>query len=135
MKPTAISIAWVFAASFYAAAAIGFIPNPLLGPHGLFVANSAHNIVHLLTAVGFTVVAMLSETASTRFMQAFGVAYLLTGAIGLVMLGSRAEGDLLHLIHINWLDNYLHLGLGIVIGSAGWFSRRQTNRPMVASQT
>ena len=32
MKPTAISIAWVFAASFYAAAAIGFIPNPLLGP-------------------------------------------------------------------------------------------------------
>ena len=135
MKPTAISIAWVFAASFYAAAAIGFIPNPLLGPHGLFVANSAHNIVHLLTAVGFTVVALLGETASTRFMQAFGVAYLLTGAIGLVMLGSRAEGDLLHLIHINWLDNYLHLGLGIAIGLAGWFSRRQTNRPMVASQT
>jgi hypothetical protein len=32
MKPTAISIAWVFAASFYAAAAIGFISNPLLGP-------------------------------------------------------------------------------------------------------
>ena len=135
MKPSAISIAWVFAASFYAAAAIGFIPNPLLGPHGLFVANSAHNIVHLLTAVGFTVVALLGETASTRFMQAFGVAYLLTGAIGLVMLGSRAEGDLLRLIHINWLDNHLHLGLGIVIGSAGWFSRRRTNRPMVASQT
>jgi hypothetical protein len=32
MKPTAISIDWLFAASFYAAAAIGFIPSPLLGP-------------------------------------------------------------------------------------------------------
>ena len=39
MKPTPISVAWVFAVSFYAAAAIGFIPNPLLGPHGLFVAT------------------------------------------------------------------------------------------------
>ena len=75
MKLTAASVAWVFAASFYAAAAIGFIPNPLLGPHGLFQTNTAHNLVHLLTAVGFTVVALLGETASTRFMQAFGVAY------------------------------------------------------------
>ena len=75
MKLTATSIAWVFAASFCTAAAMGFIPNSLLGPDGLFVTNTAHNIVHLLTAVGFTVVALLGETASTRFMQAFGVAY------------------------------------------------------------
>ena len=58
MKLTATSVAWVFAASFYAAAAIGFIPNPLLGPHGLFMTNTAHNLVHLLTGVGFTVVAL-----------------------------------------------------------------------------
>ena len=30
MKLTPISVAWLFAASFYAAAAIGFLPNPLL---------------------------------------------------------------------------------------------------------
>ena len=41
MKPTATSVAWVFAAAFYAAAVIGFIPNPLLGPDGLFMANTA----------------------------------------------------------------------------------------------
>ena len=35
MKLAAISAAWVFAASFYAAAAIALIPNPLLGAHGL----------------------------------------------------------------------------------------------------
>src|SRR5262245_41469681 len=81
MKLTATSVAWVFAASFYAAAAIGFIPNPLLGPHGLFVANTAHNTVHLLTGVTFTVVALVGSKASVVFMQAFGLIYLLTGVI------------------------------------------------------
>src|SRR5262245_25881154 len=121
MKLTAVSVAWVFAASFYAAAAIGFIPNPLLGPHGLFMANAAHNIVHLLTGVGFTVVALAGPKASVVFMQAFGVIYLLTGVIGFFATGLDGEGHLLGLVHLNALDNFLHLGLGVVIGAAGWY--------------
>jgi hypothetical protein len=69
MKLTATSVAWIFAASCYAAAAVGFLPNPLLGPHGLFVADTAHNMVHLLTGVGFTVVALAGSKASVVFMQ------------------------------------------------------------------
>src|SRR5262245_49465633 len=82
MKLTPISVAWVFAASFYAAAAIGFVPNPLFGDHGLFVSNTAHNLVHLLTGVGFTIVALTGSKASVVFMQAFGLIYALTGVIG-----------------------------------------------------
>jgi hypothetical protein len=134
MKNLAITLAWAFAAAFLGAAVTGFVPNPLVGRHGLFVTNTAHNLVHLATAVAFVVVALRGETASIRFMQAFGVVYLLTGAIGFVTLGSQAEGHLLHLVHINRLDNYLHVGLGIVIASAGWVSRRYTNRPVVTSQ-
>src|SRR5262249_29795960 len=110
MKLTATSVSWVFAASFYVAAAIGFIPNPLLGPHGLFVANAAHNIVHLLTAVGFTVVALAGPKASVVFMQAFGVIYLLTGVIGFLATGHGGDGQLLGLVRLNTLDNFLHLG-------------------------
>ena len=94
MKLTATSVAWVFAASFYAAAAIGFIPNPLLGPHGLFQTNTAHNLVHLLTGVGFTVVALAGPKASVVFMQAFGVIYLLTATAGKKALGPAAERGL-----------------------------------------
>ena len=65
-----------------------------------FVTNTAHNVVHLAMAIAFVAVALLGETASIRFMQACGVVYLLTDAIGFVMLGSRAEGHLLHLIHL-----------------------------------
>src|SRR6266446_1280096 len=115
MKNLAVTLAWAFAAAFLGATVMGFVPNPLVGQDAFFVTNTAHNVVHLATAIGFVVVALLGENASIRFMQAFGVVYLLTGAIGFVMLGSRPEGHLLHLIHINWLDNFLHLGLGIAI--------------------
>ena len=121
MKLTATSVAWVFAASFYAAAAIGFIPNPLLGPRGLFQANTAHNLVHLLTGVGFTIVALAGPKASVVFMQAFGVIYLLTGVIGFLTTGFGGNGYLLGLVHLNTLDNLLHLSLGVVIGAAGWY--------------
>jgi len=126
MKLTATSVAWVFAASFYAAAAIGFIPNPLLGPDGLFVANTAHNLVHLLTGVGFTIVALGGSKPSVVFMQAFGVIYLLTGVIGFLVTGQGGDGHLLGLVHLNTLDNFLHLGLGAVIGVAGWYFHAQT---------
>jgi hypothetical protein len=126
MKLTAISIAWVFAASFYAAAAIGFIPNPLLGPDGLFMANPAHNLFHLLTGVGFTLVALAGSKASVVFMQAFGVLYALLGVIGFLATGLGGAGYLLGLVHINTLDNFLHLGLGAVIGAAGWYFHAQS---------
>jgi pimeloyl-ACP methyl ester carboxylesterase len=119
MKNLATTLAWAFAAAFLGAAMMGIIPNPLVGPDALFVANTAHNLVHLATAVAFVVVALLGERPSIRFMQAFGVVYALTGAIGFLTLGSQADGHLLHLIHINWLDNYLLVGLGLAIGSAG----------------
>ena len=131
MNLTATSVAWVFAASFYAAAAVGFIPNPLLGPGGLFVANTAHNIVHLLTGVGFTIVARAGSRASVVFMQAFAVIYALTGVIGFLATGLGGEGHLLGLVHLNTLDNFLHLGLGAVIGVAGWYlhARSASVRP------
>src|SRR5215468_8933387 len=112
MKLTPISVAWLFAASFYAAAAIGFVPNPLLGAHGLFVTNTAHNIVHLLTGVGFTIVALAGSKASVVFMQAFGVIYALTDLIGFLVTGHSGDAHLLGLVHINTLDNFLHMGLG-----------------------
>lgn len=129
MKNPAVTLAWAFAAAFFGATVLGFVPNPLVGENALFVTNTAHNLVHLATAVGFVVVAWLGAKASTRFMQAFGVVYMLTGVIGFVMLGSAAEGHLFHVIHINWLDNFLHVGLGIAIAAAGWYSHRSAGQP------
>ena len=135
MKTTAVTLAWAFAAIFLGATVTGFVPNPLVGEGSLFVTNTAHNFVHLATAIGFAIVAALGQMASIRFMQAFGVIYMLTGVIGFAVLGSAAEGHLLHVIHINWLDNFLHLGLGVAIAAAGWYAQNQARQPAVAPQS
>ena len=122
MRIRPITLAWGFAAGFLGAAVVGFIPNPLVGPNALFVTNTAHNLVHLLTAVGFATVAAAGDRASTRFMVAFGAVYTLVAAYGFVVLGGASEGFLLGVIHINALDNFLHAGFWAGISAAGYVS-------------
>ncbi len=134
MKNLATTLAWAFAAAFLGATVMGFVPNPLVGPGALFVTNTAHNLVHLATGIGFVAVALWGENASIRFMQGFGVVYMLTGVAGFVLLGSASEGHLLHIIHINWLDNFLHVGLGIAIAAGGWTARHFQQSPLTSFQ-
>ena len=91
MKNLATTLAWAAAAAFLGGGRDGICPNPLLGPHALFVTNRRHNFVHLVTAIAFVVVALRGETASIRLMQAFGVVSM--PPMGFVMLGSWAEGN------------------------------------------
>lgn len=126
MKFTSVHFAWLYAGAFYLATAIGFIPNLLLGPGSLFVANTAHNLVHLVTGLGFTIVALWGQRVSTLFMQAFGIIYALTGLVGFLATSHGGEGHLLGIVHINTLDNFLHLGLGAAIGATGWVFRKKT---------
>ena len=85
-----------------------------------------------MTAVSFTVVALAGSKASVVFMQAFAVIYL-TGVIGFLATGQHGgDGHVLGFVHINTLDNFLHLGLGAVIGVAGWYfhARSVSVRPV-----
>ena len=134
MKNPAITFAWAFAAAFLGATVMGFIPNPLVGEGSLFVTNTAHNLVHLTTAIGFAAVALWGAKPSIRFMQVFGVVYGLVGLIGFIALGSAAETHLLGIVHINFLDNFLHVGLGIAIAAAGWYAKSRADRMTIAPQ-
>ncbi|MDX1642735.1 MAG: DUF4383 domain-containing protein [Thermoanaerobaculia bacterium] len=115
----------LFGAAFAAAGVAGFVPNPVLGPEGLFVANTAHNLVHLATAGLFFWTAALGERAALLFTQSFGVVYLLVGALGFAFLGGASEGHLLGVVHINQADNLLHLGLGALLAAAGFLAERR----------
>ena len=127
----AVKLAWGFAAAFVGATVMGFVPNPLVGEGALFVTNTAHNLVHLATAVGFAAVAIIGNKASTRFMLGFGVVYFLVGLLGFVALGSAPETHLLGVVHINFLDNFLHVGLGIAIAVAGYVALSQERQVAV----
>jgi len=135
MNNFAVTVAWVLAALFLGTAVLGLIPNPLLGENAFFVTNTAHDLVHLASAIGFVIVAILGEKASVWFMQAFGVFHISTGLIGFATLGSQSEGHLLNIIHINSFDNFLHLGSGILIVAVGWILRSYQHRFIFANRT
>ncbi|MCH9650671.1 MAG: DUF4383 domain-containing protein [Deltaproteobacteria bacterium] len=113
-------IAQILAVAFVLPGILGFFPNPVIGPDGLFAANTAHNLVHLVTAALFLFMSTQSASAARRFTQVFGVIYLLVGVMGFLVLGGSEEGMLLGVVHINQLDNFLHIGLGVLICVAGF---------------
>ncbi len=135
MNNFAVTVASVLAALFLGGAVLGFVPNPLLGENAFFVTNTAHDFVHLASAIGFAVVAVLGEKASVWFMQVFGIFHVLIGLIGLMTLNSQTEGYLFNIIHINSLDNFLHLGSGILIAAGGWILRSYQHRFIFANRT
>ena len=124
MNSQAQKVAWIFSGAFALSFLIALIPNPIVGAGAIFETNLMHDFVHLLTAIGFVVVAKMSEKASVLFMKGFGFVYLCVAVLGFFTLGSATGGNLFGFIHINIADNYLHLAFAAIILSMGFMSDR-----------
>lgn len=112
-------LANVLGITFVAVGILGFIPNPLVSPDGLFAVNAMHNIVHVLT--GFVFLAGARMGASRNTVLGVGVAYVVVTIAGFL----TPEGSmLLGLVHINEADRWLHLGLAIAILGGGFLATR-----------
>jgi hypothetical protein len=92
---------------------LGFIPNPLVSPDGLFVVNGAHNLVHLVS--GLVILAGVYSFGSALALKIIGVVYALVAILGLIM-----GGDMLFGIAMNTADHWLHVILAVVILAAGF---------------
>jgi hypothetical protein len=93
---------------------LGFIPNPLVSPTGLFVVNAAHNLVHIIS--GGILLAGVYSFGSALGLKIVGVVYALVAVLGLIMGGDM----LLGVIAMNTADHWLHVVLAIVILLAGF---------------
>lgn len=113
---TSKNLSMAFGIAFLGAGILGFFPNPLVSPDGLFEVNAMHNLVHILTAGVFITGALVSEKAARVTVQSVGIAY-----VGVTILGFLTKGHLLlGLVHINEADKWLHTGLALVILAAGF---------------
>ena len=113
---TSKNVSIAFGIAFIAVGLLGFIPNPLVSPHGTFEVNIMHNLLHVLAGIVFIVGALPSERAARITVQALGIA-----AVGLAILGFLTkDGLLLGLVHVNEADKYLHAGFALVILVAGF---------------
>ena len=112
-KTAAITLGIVF----IAVGLLGYIDNPIIGASdkAIFHADSVHNMVHIVSGVLFLLIALAAPGSAAGFLRVFGIVYLLIGIIGFVQYGSAGMGKVLGFLHVNGADNYLHVGLGLLI--------------------
>jgi hypothetical protein len=115
MNLNAKTAAIVLGIVFLAVGILGFFPNPLISPTGLFAVNTAHNLVHLISGV-VLLAGAYSTLGAALALKIVGVVYALVAILGLVMGGDM----LLGLIAMNHADHWLHVALAVVLLAAGF---------------
>jgi len=112
-------LARILGATFIGTGLLGFIPNPLVSPDGIFAVNTMHNLVHVLTGGAFLIGASMGKSRAT--VLGIGVGYVAVTLIGFLTKGHLMLG----MVHINEADRWLHAGLAIAILASGYVSRER----------
>ena len=115
----------VIGLAFLAVGILGFVSNPIVGssPDAIFHTDKIHNIVHIASGAIFLLIAMAAPGSAAGFLKLFGIVYLGLGIFGMATMGTAETQKLLGFLHVNKADNYLHIGLGVVILLAGFLRR------------
>ena len=121
MNMTAKTAATIIGIVFVAVGILGFIPNPLVSPTGLFAVNTAHNLVHLVSGLALLAGAFTAIGASMT-LKVFGIIYAIVAILGLFITGNMLLGVIL----VNHADHWLHVALAVVILAAGFMLPRTT---------
>ncbi len=124
------TISLLFGIIFVAVGIVGFIPNPLVAPDGIFAVNGIHNLVHILTGGIFLVGAIKFPGSEGRTLKVVGAAYVAVTILGFLTSGNM----LLGIVHINEADRWLHLGLAIAIFGAGFAFTGNKASPALANR-
>jgi hypothetical protein len=115
MALNARTAANILGAVFIIVGILGFFPNPLVSPTGLFAVNAAHNLIHILSGAVILAFAHTGPGASLG-LKIVGAVYALVAVLGLILHGDM----LLGIVRVNGADHALHVVLAIVILAAGF---------------
>jgi hypothetical protein len=118
MIATARNAAMVLGLVFLIVGVLGFVPNPIVSPTGVFVVDNIHNCVH----VGSGILLLIGAYASagtfgpSLALKLVGIAYAIIAIFGFVMPGDMPFG----MLAMNTADNWLHVVLAAVLLYAGF---------------
>jgi hypothetical protein len=112
---TAKNAAMIIGIVFLIVGVLGYIPNPIVGPAGIFLTNPLHNIVHIASGIVLLIGVYTSFGASLA-LKIVGVVYGLVAVCGFFMV---MDGMMMG-VAINEADKWLHVALAIVILAAGF---------------
>ena len=112
------TIAWTFSVLFLVLALLGFISDSLPVEKDFLKSNTIINLTHLITAIGFAVVARLNVSTSIQFIRVIGMIYMLISLIGFMGVNILIGDQWKDVIYLNLL-NYLQFGLGVILSIFG----------------
>jgi len=113
-------LAVLFGVVFLVVGIAGYVPAWVTDGNlfGIFMVDSVHNIVHILSGA----VALYASTRADYarlFFKVFGVIYAVVAVLGFV------GGDHYLMTHFNMADNILHLVIAVVALYLGFVFRRE----------
>jgi hypothetical protein len=130
-------LALLFGAVFLLVGILGFIPavSPLHSDGmryllGLFMVGGVHNFIHILSGAAAIIGGLYSEKYARLYFQLFGIVY---GAV--TIIGFIQKTTVLGIFDVNRADNFLHLGLAVVILGIGFGLKATTTRSTAARRT
>lgn len=120
------TISMLIGSAFLAVGVLGFVSNPIVGESedAIFYADKVHNIIHIVSGLLFILIPIIAPDTTANFLRGFGVIYFALGVIGLIKFGTDGMGELFGFLHVNGADNFLHVGLGLIVFLAGVFASR-----------
>ena len=128
MDLSARTAALVLGVVFIIVGVLGYISNPLVGPYGIFITNSMHNLVHIISGI-FLLIGVYTALTPSMALKILGVVYAIVAVLGFVMM--KGGDGVMFGIAMNSLDHWLHVVLAIVILAAG-FGLPAVARPATA---
>ncbi|HKD47519.1 MAG TPA: DUF4383 domain-containing protein [Rhizomicrobium sp.] len=94
---------------------IGFVPNPIASPAGIFAVNTNHNIVHIVSGV-VLLAGAYTGLGPSMALKIIGVIYALVAIAGFAMAGDMMFG----VIAMNDADRWFHVFLAILLLASGY---------------
>lgn len=115
MGLNARTAAIVFGVVFILVGVLGFIPNPLIGPEGIFAVNTTHNVIHLVSGA-LLLAGVYTQLGASMALKIVGIVYAIVAILGFVMPGDMMLG----MVAMNEADRWLHVVLAVVLLAAGF---------------
>jgi hypothetical protein len=109
-------LAKAFGALFIIVGLLGFAPNPLVSPGGVFEVDTAHNIVHLVTGILFLIGAYMGAPVTT--IRVLAIVCALVALVGFI----APPEPLFGVMAMNLADRWLHLVLALVLLLVGFLA-------------
>ena len=117
MDLNARTAAFALGILFLIVGVLGYINNHIVGQTGIFVTNSMHKVVRILSGI-FLLLGVYTALTPSLALKILGVVYAIVAIAGFVIM--KGMSGLMFGIQMNAADHWLHVALAIIILLAGF---------------